>query len=382
MNSHDAHGPATQDGRLASVQALRAVGALLVVWVHSIDAAQYSFAFPRQIHFFYWENFGACGVDIFFAISGFIVSLVAARAAGHKEGHTYSAARTFLTRRITRIFPLYWALTILLIFLLEMGHHKIVWGGVQWTPTLLLLPSLRYPAGAPLLALGWSLVFEFYFYLVLAAFLLWTPRFVVRNAAVFLCGMVALGAVIGFRRPLFVLWANPMVLEFVFGCLIGLLYLRQKNGGAPHTALGRWAALLGAFLLAATIFTGYGNASEQDWILAGRDCWLRVGLWGTPAALLVGGVIFWAPSMRSFPARLLVFLGDASYSIYLCTIPARSLVVHEWKFFGWPGADMGVLFGALFCTLVGVICYLVIERPLMRFFHNWYKPVPFRLAHI
>ncbi len=68
------HSPARAlDGtRLLSVQALRAVAALLVVWAHSIDAAE-RVSLPVQSCFFYWENFGSCGLDIFFAISGFIV---------------------------------------------------------------------------------------------------------------------------------------------------------------------------------------------------------------------------------------------------------------------------------------------------------------------
>jgi len=110
--------------------------------------------------------------------------------------------------------------------------------------------------------------------------------------------------------------------------------------------------------------------------MAGYYCWLRVSVWGVPSALLVAGMVFWNPAMRSMPARLLVFLGDASYSIYLCTIPARSVVEHFWRIFGRFGADIGVLLGAVFCIVVGVICYLFIERPLMRVFHNWYKPIP------
>lgn len=371
------HSERTQDGaRLLPVQALRAVGALLVVWTHSIDAAEY-FSVPRQGRFFHWEGFGASGLDIFFVISGFIVSLVAARAADHKNASGPSAARHFLSRRITRIFPLYWLLTVIVILERVLGRYKIHWHAVPWLPTLLLLPSTHYPMGMPLLSLGWSLVFEFYFYLVLAAFLFWTPRFVVRNAAVFLCAMVAVGAVLGFRRPLLILWMNPMILEFVFGYLIGMLYARFHNIGTSASRPGLWLAMLGTGLLAATIFTGYGAANYQGMVLNGLGSWLRVGVWGVPSALLVGGVILWAPTMRSFPARLLVFLGDASYSIYLCTVPARSVVEHYWRIFGRLGADNGVFFGAVFCTAVGVVCYLLVERPLMRFFHNWYKPIPF-----
>jgi len=362
------------DGRLLSVQALRAIAALLVVSVHSIDAAEL-YSSPRQSRFFHWGNYGACGVDIFFAISGFIVSQVAVRMADRNPEAPSTTALQFLTRRITRIYPLYWILTAVVIAMEELGRHHTEWHSFHWLPTLLLLPSLQALGNAPALSLGWSLMFEMYFYLILTIFMVWTPRSLVRNTVAFLCGMVILGTLVNIHRPLIVIWMNPIVLEFVFGCLIGLIFSRSTVNVKTRT-IGFWVAAIGAVSLAATIFTGYGLASEQDWILAGYYSWLRVGVWGVPATLLVGGVIFWNPKMRSAPARLLVFLGDASYSVYLCTIPSRSFVEHFWRFFGKFGADTGVFLGALFCIVVGVICYLALERPLMRAFHNWYKPIP------
>ena len=371
--------PAKSD-RLLSLQALRAAAALLVVWVHAIDAAEQFPAFPHQSDFFHLENFGACGVDIFFVISGFIVSLVAARAATQAHVGGWIAAKRFLKRRITRIFPLYWLLTCAIVLEGELGRFKVDWPSVAWLPTLFLLPSRHYPADFPIHVLGWSLMFEIYFYVVLGVFLVWTPRFILRNTSIFFCCMAALGAIIGIHRPMLVIWMNPLVLEFVFGCMIGMLFARQKNptqGPANISNSGRWFLVLGAVLLASTIFTGYRNASESPTIMAGDDCWLRVAIWGIPAALIVGGALFWNPAMRSLPARWMVFLGDASYSIYLCTLPARSVVEHFWRYFGKLGPDMGVFLCTVFCTCVGIFCYLLAERPLMRAFHNWEKPIPF-----
>lgn len=380
----EGHASSGIDRRLFSVQALRAIAALLVVWVHSIDAAEV-FSRPRQSNFFHWDNYGACGVDIFFAISGFIVSRVAVRAVAVRsvtdESHSTSgAARVFLARRITRVFPLYWILTAIVLLEGELGRYKIHWHSVHWLPTIFLFPSLHSLSNVPVLSLGWSLMFEMYFYAVLTIFMLWTPRSIVRNTMFFLCGMVLLGLGIGIHRPMLAVWMNPMLLEFVFGCCIGLAFSRYGIGSKRIRHSGIGIGILGTICLAASIFTGYGDASEQGWIMQGHSCWLRVGVWGIPAALLVSGVIFWNPAMRSFPARLLVFLGDASYSIYLCTIPARSFVEHYWRIFGKLGPDAGVFFGALFCTAVGAVCYLVLERPMMRAFHNWYKPIPFRTA--
>jgi peptidoglycan/LPS O-acetylase OafA/YrhL len=364
--------------RLNSVQGLRATAALLVVWAHSIDAAEFS-AVPRQAKFFHLGNFGAVGLDIFFILSGFIMVQVVRR---NTNGAGFPTARRFLSRRITRIFPLYWVLTLVVVLEQQWGRYKVPWHAVNWVPTIFLLPSVpspHDPSNAPLLWLGWSLMFEIYFYLVLTAFLLWKPRSAVRNTIAFLCAMVVVGACIGIRRPFLVLWMNPVVLEFVFGCVVGLAYganaswLREKKTAYALTAIG-------LVLLLASIFIGYGQASESSAIMTGHACWLRVGLWGIPAALMVAGIIFLNPAMLSFPARLLVFLGDASYSIYLCTIPVRSVVEHFWRWFGVLGPDTGVFLGMLFCTAVGVLCYLLLERPMMHFFHNWYKPIPFRSA--
>jgi peptidoglycan/LPS O-acetylase OafA/YrhL len=373
----DSGSKAQGDGaRLLGVQALRAVGALLVAWAHAIDEVQGSLGNPLQARFFYFENFGSSGLDIFFVISGFVVSLVAARAANRDKESSGSSAVHFLSRRITRIFPLFLMITaFLLARVLKAGRlHE---AKISWLPTLLLLPSFDFPASGPLLSLGWSLIFELYFYLLLAAFLLFTKRSVVRSTVTFLCGMVALGLIAGFRHPLLIFWMNPLILEFVFGCLIGLLFDRCSKANLSFGRLGLGLAALGVALLAATVFTGYGAASAATSILAGQDCWLRVAVWGLPSALLVGGVIFCAPAMRSVPARLLVFLGDASYSIYLCTIPALDVIRRFWRHFGSPGADVGVFQGILSCVVAGVVCYLIVERPLMRFFHNWYKPIPF-----
>lgn len=353
------------------------MAALLVVWTHAIYSASY-FSASWQASFRHMPGFGACGLDMFFVISGFIVSLVAARAAERND----SSARTFLSRRITRIFPLYWILTLAVIAIAESGRHPIAWDGVSWLPTLFLLPSLSYPAGAPILSLGWSLVFEMYFYFVLAFWMAWTPRHLIRNTMLTLAGMVALGAAVGFRHPLLVIWCNPMVLEFLFGCVVALAYVRAASRPESRTfhRIGAGLAALGAVGLLTTLLTGYGSANYEGMVLNGMSSWLRVGVWGLPSALLVGGAVLWSPAMRSWPARLLVFIGDASYSIYLCTKPTRSAVEHLWRYFGHWGGDVGILLCMAACTLVGILCYLLVERPLMRFFHNWYKQIPFPMA--
>ena len=133
---------------------------------------------------------------------------------------------------------------------------------------------------------------------------------------------------------------------------------------------------VGGIAQAGTImdFDGSGTLGP---ILGGTDCWLRLTVWGLPSALLVGGVVFWNPAMRSLPAQLLAFLGDASYSIYLSLVPALRVTEQIWRFLGKPDPDLTVFLDMIFCTAIGVFVYFLVERPLVRFFKNWYKPIPF-----
>ncbi len=364
--------PGAAGGRLRILQALRAAAALLVLWTHSIDASL-TFSGSRQGAIPNLAGFGACGLDLFFVISGFIVSLVASRAAIR---HSESPLR-FLSRRFTRIYPIYWILTGVVILLAQAGRHAIDWASVAWLPTVLLLPSPHYPAPSPLLSLGWSLVFEMYFYCILTFWMWRTPRNLIRNTAITLAVLVAVGAMVNFRRPLLIIWANPILIEFLLGCGIGQLYagISAAKREARLAFVGKIVLALGVLGLLTTVFTGYGTINYQGMVLNGASSWLRVALWGVPSALVVLGGLLWQPAMRSYPASIAVFLGDASYSIYLCTVPARSIAEHYWHFLDRWGGDMAILLCLLLCAAAGVAFYLAVERPLMRFFHNWYKSV-------
>jgi peptidoglycan/LPS O-acetylase OafA/YrhL len=70
--------PGDTPKKLASIQVLRGLAAVLVVHAHAVDA-QIGLGIGQSIYqqWFFLENFGAVGVDIFFVISGFIMTLTA-----------------------------------------------------------------------------------------------------------------------------------------------------------------------------------------------------------------------------------------------------------------------------------------------------------------
>ena len=104
----------------------------------------------------------AAGVDIFFVISGFIM-LVTSRQTSPAE---------FMVRRLIRIVPLYWALTLLVSALLilkpELFRTTVVTAPFL-IKSLLFIPYANPGHGGevmPILTPGWSLNFEMFFYLI------------------------------------------------------------------------------------------------------------------------------------------------------------------------------------------------------------------------
>ena len=140
---------------LLSIQYLRAVAALMVVFHHIINAKPWLFN-PL-------ENYPslATGVDIFFVISGFIM-YVAARNEAPLE---------FLKKRIIRIVPLYWVATLAFV-IVKTKLHIFSLTPEDWlhiAKSLAFIPH-HDPTNPgkiwPYLIQGWTLNYEMFFYLI------------------------------------------------------------------------------------------------------------------------------------------------------------------------------------------------------------------------
>jgi peptidoglycan/LPS O-acetylase OafA/YrhL len=344
-----------------ALQILRAIAALLVVYAHSIDVVKETSS-PRQAHFYFLENFGACGVDIFFAISGFILSTAVLRM----NPETPRKAFDFIARRYIRIFPIYWILS-LVPFALAIKWHQ-PWMQQIYTSAL-LLPSFSYPMLAPFLSIAWTLIFEMFFYYTLSLNLLFGLRRVIERVLLTIFLLIGLGALIGLHHPVIVLISNPISLEFAMGCAIALAYQRFGHS----TSVGNMLLITGAVALCATIFLGYREADDANYVLNGALSWYRVGRWGVPAAILTAGVIFRPGEVRSAFGRFCVYLGDASYSIYLTSVITLMIYARFYRFVAHFPADLNVFTGVGFVMVVGTASYSFIERPVTQFVSALYR---------
>ena len=291
--------------QIEPIQSLRALAALTVVVGHAqteaLVAASKSGAPFAPSHLLPW----GAGVDLFFAISGFIMVVASERLFAASGG-----AGIFVARRLKRIVPLYWLATTLYVAI-QFATRKH-FGGLDLAASYLFWPRDAHGDGVlrPIYALGWTLQYEMFFYALFAAFIALPRRRCVAAVAVLLALGVAAGRIWALPAGPLAFWTQPIVLEFAFGMAVGLAWREGLR-------LPTWArAALAAAAVAALAFDGLDAAHKAVTWITPTDS-TRVLAWGLPTALLVAAG---ALGTRSGSPRVLVglvALGDASYALYL-----------------------------------------------------------------
>lgn len=347
--------PSPKVGQIDGLQALRAIAVFLVAWTH---CGQIFLRTGMNL-----PQLGIFGVDIFFVISGFILSLLVLRET---RPPGVATMWNFLRRRVVRIFPVY--LVFAALPLAHHFHHGLA-EGLTYVPAIFLLPGLRYPALPTLANFSWTLIFEMFFYLVFAALLLVAVRRAVVIMGWMLAGLVCLGTLIDFRRPILIVAMNPILLEFAFGVCVAMLYSRYGLKRKPRIGIALF--VLGWVLaFVAYSWKTAGMAQFQNDILAGRGVMLRALTLGVTAGLIVAGTVFWSPGMRSFAGRVMVLLGNSSYSAYLLSGYLLATIGPRISRGAMPHGYVQLLFAELAVAAVllglGLVFYLVIEKPLLR----------------
>jgi exopolysaccharide production protein ExoZ len=322
-----------------SIQYLRAAAAMSVVLFHAFQCVNDGFPL------------GAAGVDVFFVISGFVLwTSVEAQP---------TAPLSFLWRRIGRVVPLYWVVTLALAVLALAAPAAIPQLKFGWRHVALSLAFIQHsdPVGDPFpfLPVGWTLNYEMIFYLVMTAALMAPARWRLRALAGGLCAVTVIGF---FNPPLYPMFANPMLLQFVAGAWIGSAWRRRALPGA-HVGVGLMLAGLGLF----AFFQGLDMAGLGGWKL---DLWRPI-LWGIPAFAIVAGAVSLEADWGLPRIGPLKALGDGSYSLYLCHWPTIALVA---KVVPTTQPLIFLPIAVAAAVTVGLACRRWVERPLLAWFQG------------
>jgi exopolysaccharide production protein ExoZ len=333
-----------------NVQCLRAVAAMLVV-AHHLQA---------MVNTNYDTNwmgrFGTFGVDIFFVISGFIMfytNRTMRRGAGE-----------FISNRLLRIIPLYWLATLVMVVLFLIGFHPNGLHQVdlpRFIESLVFVPS-EFPDGRTdlILTLGWTLMYELYFYVVFAA--TFFVRSLEKSLAImtlFFIGGIGLAITFGPFNYLVDYYLNPITLEFVFGAILAVLYVRW-----PSKSSG-WDALLAATLIAG----GFGLAEIANKFADPTVSNIRFVYFGVPASLIVAGCLLLEKSGRRFTNSFALLLGAASYSLYLFHPIFLQASVKAVRVISHSPRDLSLycaVAAAIVIALIGaILIHLLVEKPIM-----------------
>jgi peptidoglycan/LPS O-acetylase OafA/YrhL len=351
--------------KILQLDAVRGV-AILVVLVHNLSG----FSFPPLSLI---TNYGWMGVDLFFVLSGFLITGI---LLDSKSSENYF--RNFYARRCLRIWPLYYCVLVLMFVIvplvLPQDAHEVFRRSSPWWSYPFFLQN--FLVAAPVLAVGplgvsWSLAVEELFYLVWPFFVrfLSTERL---QLLAWVALLISPSLRVFFLTRHWLIYSNPFCRldGMMAGALVAILV--RKSGFAPMRFLKlAWIVFLCAVPLAITT-AAYGvmwlafsmavqaSASFVYLALFASDTWFR--------ALLTN--------------RFLMFSGTISYGLYLL----HKIPDDVFKRFHWKEAHptAGFWVAVVISYLLAIASWNFLEKPflgLKKFFEiktagKWEAVVP------
>lgn len=308
---------------------------------------------------------GNVGVDLFFVLSGFLITDILLQGRRYVEEGSqglFLTLRQFYIRRILRIFPLYYA--FLLVYALAAPHPANGLTPWLWTYTLNLFRVLVDNHWEGPISHLWSLSVEEQFYLVWPWIILLTPRRLLLPA---LLVSVAVGPV---AKTILAMYGLPegAIRFFTLSRLDtlamgGLLAYAVTQYGLQAVVKSR--AVDGLFWIGMPIFCAVVGLRAAG---IGSTSWMILEL--SAETLLCGWVVlraaqgFGGPIGRMLASGPLVYLGKISYGLYLLHKPIPDVL----REFGVdtnripPGIDF-LLYTGL-AILVASLSWYLLEAPI------------------
>ena len=326
---------------IVELQALRGLAVLMVIIGH-VHQAQERFMGPALIGDMAYIGFA--GVDVFFVISGFIIHYLYRQAEKPDAG--------YFLKRLNRIYPLYWLYT-----LAALGGYALLGDALSrdaatfdWINTLTLLPTGAYPV----LAVGWTLTHELYFYLVYGLVLFLPAR--LRLPVLGAWGLVTLIFVF-LGQSGWPEWGKLLLSPFNLLFLAGIALAE----GFKWAERFKWVGL--ALMVAGLGLAGW--FTQIDGLQGFAQVSLRVGMFAPLAIGVVWALLAFKPKLPDIAIKL----GDWSYSTYL----SHLLVIGVMARLAAPILTALPMTGVLaYLVLIsaalayGAVSFYLIEKPLLK----------------
>jgi peptidoglycan/LPS O-acetylase OafA/YrhL len=298
---------------------IRGLAILMVMALHFLGEAAFAAAPDRR--FVQIAMYGGYGVDLFFVLSGFLITGILCDTRGSARYF-----RDFYARRALRIFPLYYGTLVLMLIVVPAlpAFHSDAIDSVRRQQAWLWLYGINFLQAReadwlPYVSHFWSLAVEEHFYLVwpLAVWFL-TPRRLLALCA----GLVVFSTI----ARVLLAWGgvNDIAVHVLtFTRLDGLgigafLAVYAREYAEPHVPLRRagcWLAVAGAVGVTALVALGTMTGVPVPAVLTARRTFFVLLLAALIPLGLTGGTR--APLGAVLSGRVLRFFGTYSYGLYV-----------------------------------------------------------------
>jgi len=372
--------PANHD-RIPVLDGVRGLAILLVMFCHETVMVTENRLDMLWLHTAW---FGWCGVDLFFVLSGFLITGILLDSKS--DNHYF---RNFYARRILRIFPLYYGVVFFsLIILPHIPNPKAhrfgqiagdeIW---YWMHLSNYITAWRQQMRHGILDVAWSLSIEEQFYLVWPAMVLLFNKRNLTKACIIIISLAIASRTFLVIRHTNWLWCYELTVcrmdALAMGSLLAIA-ARSKNGLASFARPATWGLWITlAMVLAICLHQGtdWDNGSigqSVGYTILDLACACLMVLTLTSPKTSRRHRFFSHPIMRMF--------GKYSYALYLFNLPLRAVIrdtVYKPKNFhhigGWylPGQLLFYFVSTAFILAVAMLSWHLYEKhflALKRFF--------------
>ncbi|MFP7297456.1 acyltransferase family protein [Neobacillus niacini] len=320
------------------VQISRAIAILFVLLGHVNTLFYTNFQYD-------WFNMGKWkrtgGVDFFFVVTGFMIYYLY-----HRQSGVPGKATEFILKRVIRIYPLYWMFTLLTIAASII--FPFIDGPYSWN---LIIESMLTLSTDPILASTWSLSNVVFFYILFTAFLFKPQAFKPIIFSWILFTILINLKIIPYQENSF--FTSFSSLEIIFGCLAAHVSL---NYTFKYSSLSILIGMSGYLAIWINNINSFIEIQTPVFY-----CFFSI--------IMMLGISEKDKKDRKIP-KVLSFLGDASYSIYIAHGPFLHFYILILK-----KLDLIVLLGYFFSLITVIILsvistclvYILIEKPMSKY---------------